>query len=154
MKKIIFAICLMASCFSLADEQSKSDELDRLLEATNSAAMLDSIYDQYPQMMSQMSKELGIDEKEQEKMHRLAERMSQIMREEMNWEKMKGPMKQVYMKHFTEKEISDMLAFYESDSGRAMTKKMPAMMQDIVPISIEMTKNMIARFEELKTEFQ
>jgi hypothetical protein len=51
------------------------------------------------------------------------------MKGEMTWEKMKEPMIDVYLKHYTEIEINDMLAFYNTESGKSIIKKMPAVME-------------------------
>ena len=36
----------------------------------------------------------------------------------------------IYDKHYTEKEIKDMIAFYKTETGRSMVKKMPALLQE------------------------
>ena len=56
----------------------------------------------------------------------------------MNWAKMKKPMIKIYLKHYSEKEIKDMVAFYKSDSGQSMIQKMPAVMGDSMLLSQEM----------------
>ena len=50
----------------------------------------------------------------------------------------------VYASTFSEKELTDALAFYNSPSGKAMLAKMPAMMAQMGPIMQELTPQMMA----------
>jgi hypothetical protein len=49
----------------------------------------------------------------------------------------------LYASTFTEKELEDVTAFYDSPSGRAMMAKMPALMAKMGPMMMEMTPDMI-----------
>jgi hypothetical protein len=76
------------------------------------------------------------------------------MKGEMTWEKMKEPMIDVYLKHYTEIEINDMLAFYNTESGKSIIKKMPAVMEDSMLISQKMFKEFMPRLKGLSDELQ
>ena len=41
----------------------------------------------------------------------------------------------LYEKHFTEKELDDLIAFYRTPTGQKAIKELPALMQEFVPIS-------------------
>ena len=58
------------------------------------------------------------------------------------------------MKHYTEKEIEDIVAFYKSDSGQSMVKKMPAVIRDSLAISQNMMKNFLPKMQELSQELK
>lgn len=47
---------------------------------------------------------------------------------------MEGEIAALYARTFTEQELKDMLAFYETPSGRSMLAKTPALMQESVAI--------------------
>ena len=70
----------------------------------------------------------------------------------MNWEKMKEPIVEVYLKHYTHREISDMTAFYDSETGRSMIRKMPVVMQDTMLISQSILKDFLPRLQVLMTQ--
>lgn len=50
----------------------------------------------------------------------------------------------LYASTFTEKELQDLVNFYDSPSGKAMLEKMPALTTKLVPIIMEMTPEMTA----------
>jgi len=41
----------------------------------------------------------------------------------------------IYAKYFSESEISDLVAFYQTPTGRKATRVLPSIMQELVPIS-------------------
>lgn len=56
----------------------------------------------------------------------------------------------IYARNFTEKELSDLLAFYQSPSGRSMIAKTPQLMHDsmavIAPMVPDMQRDIITDF--------
>ena len=50
----------------------------------------------------------------------------------------------LYASTFTEKELQDLVNFYEGPSGRAMLAKMPTLMAKMTPIMVEMMPEMQA----------
>jgi hypothetical protein len=67
---------------------------------------------------------------------------------------MKEPMIQIYLKHYTEKEIKDVTAFYKTESGQAMIKKMPLVMQESMMVSQSMYKDFMPKMQELSVELK
>ena len=66
----------------------------------------------------------------------------------------------LYMAHYSEQELQDMLAFYQSETGQSVVKKMPEvmaasmqitqqLMKDVYPKIMQMSK---AYAEELKKQ--
>ncbi len=54
----------------------------------------------------------------------------------------------VYSKHFTEQEIDDLLHFYQSDTGKKMIDKMPAILQESMEIGQRWGAEMAKKIEE------
>ncbi len=67
--------------------------------------------------------------------------------------KMVDAMAQVYPKVFTEQELKDMVAFYETPTGKAVLQKMPLVMKEagpvMQPVLTEMKNDMLARMNDL-----
>lgn len=63
------------------------------------------------------------------------QRMYDLMHDELNWSKLKPEYEQMYMDTFTQQEVDDILAFYNTPSGKAMIQKMPAMMGKVMQLS-------------------
>ena len=75
-----------------------------------------------------------------------------IMRQEISWEKMREPMIDIYLKHYTEEELQQMLIFYQSEVGQSMLSKMPAVVQDSVILSQSMLENLMPKIQKLSDE--
>lgn len=151
-KTIVLAFGLLLSVAVQAQEASRAD-VEALLEASNMNAMIENIYDQSSQMFNGMGKQLGIKPDEQALFEAYMAEVTSEMRKEVSWEKMKEPMIQIYLKHYTDKEIKDMLVFYQSETGQSMVKKMPAVTQDSLMLSQQMMQNFIPKLQTLAEDF-
>ena len=157
MKKTIIIFLIAAlSVISYAADDSKKESVEELLVLMNADSMIDTIYSQMDQTMQGMARRLGVKPSEKKIFDTYMVNMVNLMKSEINWKKMKGPMVDLYLKHYTEKEIKDMVSFYRSDSGQSMVKKMPAVISDSISISQDMMKGfipkMLAMSQELKKE--
>lgn len=70
-----------------------------------------------------------------------------MLREEVSWAKLKPMTMDVYMRQFTEAEISAMLAFYQTDEGQSILKKMPQVTQESMILSQTMMQNLAPRLQ-------
>ena len=114
MKKISLIITLVLfSTFSFGSDAEKKERINELMTLTNVSAMVDAAYSQSFQMMQGLKTELGIRPEEEQKFEQFMNRVSREMRTEMSWQKMEGPMTDVYMKNFSLTELQDMVAFYK-----------------------------------------
>lgn len=147
-------ILLMAPALVNADDKDQRRQVERLLEVMKVEQAIDSMYSQIDQMFVGMAKELGVKQSEQPIFDRYMQKVAAAMKEEMTWQKMKEPMIDVYMKHYSKAEINDMLAFYSSDSGRSIIAKMPSVMQDSMQISQAMFREFMPRLKQLSTELR
>ena len=128
MKRLIaIFLLLIIPSISFAEDLSKRENVEELLVLMNVDSIIDNIYSQIYQMMQDMAQQLGVKPSERELFDKYAAKLVSIMKNEMNWEKMKGPMIDLYLKHYTDKEIQDMSVFYKSESGQSMIKKMAEM---------------------------
>lgn len=154
MKKIIFVLLILALPVSASTDGAKRETVEQLLKVMNVDKTIDAMYAQMDQMFLGMAKEIGVKESEQQIFDKFMSKAAASMKEEMTWEKMKEPMIDVYLKHYTEKEINDMLAFYDTESGKSIINKMPAVMEDSMLISQKMFKEFIPRLKGLSEELQ
>ena len=149
----IFLLFLIPSV-SYSEDMSKRGNVEELLVLMNVDSIIDNIYSQMNQIMQNMAQELKVKPSEKELFDKFTAKMVSIMKSEMNWEKMKEPMTDLYLKHYSDKEIQDMLAFYKSETGRSMIKKMPAVMKDSMSISQNMMKDFIPKMQALSEELK
>lgn len=84
-------------------------------------------------MMEQSIKEAlkgkSVGAEEEKAIRKMRAGMIAVFRKEMSWESMEPFYISIYRDHFTQAEIDGLLAFYRSEAGKAMTRKMPLIMQ-------------------------
>lgn len=135
-------------------EDSRRATVEALLAATDADSVIDSMYAQMDQMFAGMGQQLGVQPTEQAAFENYMNSVSALMREEMSWEKMREPIIDIYLAHYSEKEIQDMLAFYQSETGRSMVTKMPIVMDESMKLSQQMFADMMPKLQMLALEFQ
>jgi len=112
-----------------ADSPSEQS-VRRLLAATGSPKLVDRMMEQMDSAMrSGIAQGLGnrpVTPAQQAIIDDMRTKMVAIFKEQMDWKVIEPTIVGVYQKTFTQKEVNGMLAFYESDIGKAVTAKMPA----------------------------
>jgi len=138
--KYYFAIFLLVISFAAqSTEETKKAKLLELVNVTDMDSMMDAMYAQMELNMQNMSTQMGVQPSEQAIFDEYYSKMIIVMREAMSWKKMEPLVIDLYSKNFTEKEITDMLNFYKTESGQSVLKKMPVLMGE----SMEMGQNMM-----------
>ena len=153
-KYIIICILSFISSLSYAGVESKRESIEELLILMKGDSIMDSMYSQYDQMMQAAIQKLGVKPSEQEVLDKFRSRMVALFKSQFNWEKLKVPIIEIYLKYYTEKEIQDMITFYKSDSGRSMIEKMPKVMSESVLLLHQMMQGFSPKFDALFQEFK
>lgn len=154
MKKLIFTLLLSISTTSLAGDSAKNEKLNELLSILNMDSMIETMYSQMETMMQNMSEDMGVSAAEKPIIDKYFSEMTLIMKEEMNWEKMKPEVITIYERHFTTKEIEDMLTFYRTDTGKSLITKLPVVMQESMQMSQQFAQNILPQIQEINLELQ
>lgn len=133
-------LCLLAPLAALAAEPTDA-QVDRLIETMDMRRVVDEMFAQIDAMGLQMGEQfLGADatSQQREDMRRALAKQHEAMRKTMSWDKIGPIYRNVYRKLFTAEEIDAMIAFYGSQTGRGILRKMPQAMelamQDMQPI--------------------
>lgn len=150
---LLISTALLANFSVSAGEDSRRDDVEQLLIEMKMESMIDTMYDQVTQMMLGMKQQLNVKESEQEMFETFMLKSTEIMRQELGWAQLKQPMIDLYAKHYSEKELADMLAFYRSESGRSMVEKMPVVMQESMMMTQALAQPMMLKMQELSVEF-
>jgi len=155
MKKFIICLILFAlPAVSFSDDKSKRESVEELLTLTNAESVIDNVYSQMGQMFQGMGQQLGVKPEERETFDKFMSKMISLMQEEMSWDKMKEPMIRIYLKHYTEKEIQDQIAFYRSESGQSMINKQPEVVKDTMMMTQEVLKNFMPKLQQISKELE
>jgi len=137
-KKLVIGLLVTSIHFSAFAEPGKIESVKELIKLINVGSMIGPAYAQAGQLAEEMGKQIGVKASEQEIFDQYMQKMAAAMQEEMSWEKMEGPMIDIYLNNYTEQEIQDMLVFYRSDTGQSLIEKMPntlsqTIMEDLTP---------------------
>lgn len=162
---LAWCLLLLMTLQGPASAQTSSEaSILKLLEVTEARKLVDSMYAQLDGVFeTAMRQSLGNTEltPAQAKIAQDAQgEVVALIKREMGWEKFEPMMIEVYRTHFTEEEVQGMLTFYESDIGRAMVAKMPAVMQStmqltqqrmgsVMPEMQAIQRRMVERLQEL-----
>jgi uncharacterized protein len=155
MKNILIIFLIFLSPITVyAEEGVDKATVEELLEVTNVKSIVDTMYFEIDQMLEGLAAQLGISEEEQPIFDKYIAKVNAAVKEQISWEKMKDPMIELYKKHYTQKEIKDILSFYKTDTGKSLVKKMPLVMQDSIQLSQSMFKMTLPKIQEFAEELQ
>ncbi len=121
----------LAAPAALAAEPTDA-QVDRLIETMDMRRLVDDMFTQIDAMGLQMGEQfLGDDAtpEKREQMRRVLAKQHEAMRKTMSWDKLGPIYRNVYRKLFTADEIDAMIAFYGSETGRGILRKMPQAME-------------------------
>lgn len=152
MRYILLCAILTLSFNAAASEDTRREQVVELMNLMNMSSMMDSMYSKMEVMMKNISKELDIQQSEQPIFDKYYGKMIKVMKEEMSWKKMEPQIVDLYVRNFNEKEISDMLAFYKTKTGRAVIKKMPSLMGESMQIGQQMMKDALPELRKVSQE--
>lgn len=151
---VALMLCVFLSANALAAEQSRRESVEELLNLMDMDAMLDGMYGQLNQMAAGMGRQMGVQPSEQALFDEFMAEFVGLMREEITWAKMKEPMIDIYLRHYSEEEIQGMLAFYGSDVGQSVIAKMPVVMGESMQISQAMMTDFMPKVQQLAQDFK
>lgn len=154
---LVIAAWLFAAAPALAQDQPADEAIIReLIEITESAKLLDSIYAQVDGMMAQaLSDAIGgksVTPAQQALFDEMRERVVAIFRESMSWATLEPVMIDIYRKSFTRNEAQGMLDFYRSEAGRAVIAKMPLVMQNSMAAMQDNLRTMMPKIQDVQKD--
>lgn len=152
MKNFLIYLFTLSLSFSALAESSKRESVEELLKLTNAEALVSSIQGQIGNMLQGIPRQMNIKPDEQQIFDTYMQNSLDMMKQEVSWDKMKGTMVDIYLKHFSEQEIQDLLVFYRTKTGHAMIEKMPMIMADSMQFSQQMMQDLMPKMQSLSTQ--
>lgn len=146
---LLFILPLFISCAAFAQTSSPAStaSIQRLLELTNTPQLYDATMKQMSTILDKHSGRLmnQIPPEKQAKFKEMLKKMDAMVQEEMSWKKMAPEYVKIYAETFTQKEIDDLIAFYNTPSGQSFIKKQPLVLQRTMALSQEKMGIMMGR---------
>jgi len=148
MRRLLAFAALLAALNAYATPASQ-ESVESLLAATKVESMMDSMYGGVEQMMRQGMKQAAqgkpLSPEQQRIFDAVPTKFVAVMREEMNWQKMKPLYVQLYRDTFEQEEVDGLLVFYASPVGQAFVNKMPIVMQKSMALSQSLMQSIIPK---------
>ncbi|MBA3592658.1 MAG: DUF2059 domain-containing protein [Polaromonas sp.] len=142
--------CFTFSCAAHCAPPSEAS-IHTLLAVTKTDTVMDTLFVNMEQSMRQSMMAAIPGEKLSAQQMRILDaapaKFIQVMREEMNWPRMRPIYIQIYQESFTQEEINGLIAFYQSPAGEAFVRKMPVVMEKSMSI---MQVRMAPMMEKMK----
>lgn len=119
---IILFVFVVAVFPAAAQQRSKQQTIERILELTNPDTVVAEVVTQVEGMMRQIQPSPTAQQKSRRS--EALDKIGKLAKQRML--KMRPELVKAYSEAFTDEELDGMLAFYESPAGRAAAAKIPA----------------------------
>jgi hypothetical protein len=130
-----FFASLIFSCSAMAAAPT-DESVEKLLVATNSEKIMDGLYANMDTFIRQAVLNATQGQtptpQQQQLLKAMPQKLAVIVREEMNWAKLKPMYIAIYKESFNQEEIDGLNAFYDSPAGVAYVNKLPVVIQKSV----------------------
>ena len=144
---VTFIVFGIAVSVASADQESHRLATLKLLEVTNAQKMLDHLTTSIKTVMEQQFASLDLTPEGQEVMQEVKEELMTWFSGFFVWEQIRDLYIDIYIEVFTEEEINELVAFYQTPLGQKLLAKMPVLMQ----VSMQRTQ---AIMQKRMPEFQ
>jgi hypothetical protein len=149
MLKISLILVCLVSFAAQAQSTAKKDNLDELFEAMQMDVMMDTMFSQMEDAFNTGYEESDLSSEELAIFKKYQGQTTEIMKNELSWEAMSVDIKQVYRQNFTEQEIADILAFYQSPAGQSVLRTMPVVMQESMQIGQNLAQSAMPKLQAI-----
>jgi len=122
---LLAAGVLISAPSALADEASHRAATEQLL----------SLMDMEKVMQQSVDQMLAIQVKQNPAMGQFEGQMRAFLNKYMSWASVKEDMVKIYMTEFTEPEIKELIAFYQTPVGKKTVQKLPSLLQKSAELS-------------------
>jgi uncharacterized protein len=134
MKKLLVSIAVMLAPVLCKATPPTDESIMRLFHAMKAESMIDGMYaglePTIRQSIAQAMAGGNLTEQQKIVLSRVPERMSEVLRIELRWEKMLPMMLGIYRSSYDQAEIDGLIVFYTSPIGQSYVSKMPKVMQE------------------------
>lgn len=161
-----FGLCSVLSMTLLsgmasADSASHAVQAERFLELVNADRLAVPVYAQVQQMFAERFAQTQAPENKRGLLESYQSKADAALDKAIGWEKIKPDLVALYTEEFTEQELGELNAFYESALGKKMLSKLPqlnarsaqvtqAKLESAVPLVNKLLAEMTAELDTQK----
>ena len=159
---LLLLFFLSAPTNSSADQDGSDILAEKFLVVTKqkeqNSKLLDMLKTQMSRQINRLSKAKNINENKRKLLETYSNKMTNILVEELTWEKIKGNHLKIIKSIYTDKELRALIQFFESELGQLYVNKQQITMQKLGESSQIVMQNVMRRIqaleEEMKTELE
>jgi hypothetical protein len=152
---LAMALALLGAGVARADAPPSDASIRKLLEVTQSSKLLDGMTVQMKSIMQQSALQAvghSLDAQEQQILSRNIDKLADVMRNQMTWAKLEPAIMVIYRKNFSQKEIDDMLVFYQSPTGQTLVSKMPEVMRESMQMGRDQMSGVFPQIQQINRQ--
>ena len=126
----VFSVCTafilsLASVAANADQASHARNAERFLQLANADRLAVPVYAQVQQMFAQRFAETQAPENKKALLERYQAKADTALDKAIGWKKLEPELVSIYTSQFTERELAELIEFYESPLGKKMLDELP-----------------------------
>ena len=157
--KIILVLLFMTFPINSNANQNESDILaEKFLVVTQqkeqNSKLLDMLKSQISQQINRLSKAKNLDESQHKLLEKYSNKMTNILVEELTWEKIKGGHLEVIKSIYSDEELRSLIKFFESKLGRLYINKQQIVLQKLGETSQIVMQNVMQRIQTMEQEMK
>jgi hypothetical protein len=148
----LIVLVLVCSIGTSVSAESSRDSVEKLLLLTKQDQIINQTFEQFKPLILQQFQQMSLTKEQSQIIDKYMGKMLDVMKEEMNWDQIKGDFIQIYTSVYTEEEIQEMIKFYQSPVGRKLIEKTPLIVQQSMALSQKYVQNILPKIQELTQE--
>ena len=121
------ALMTLGSAQVMADARSHEADAERFLQLARADKLAVPVYAQVQQMFAQRFAEAKAPESKKALLESYQAKANAELDKAVGWDKLKPDMVKLYTSNFSEQELKDLIAFYQSPLGQKVLQKMPTL---------------------------
>lgn len=149
-----FAFALLCISFSSISAPASNESLEKLFELTRMNEFMDTAYKRVDNMFAQQFAGQQISEPQRQVIGKYLLELSAMVRKDLAWDLLKGPIMEKYSQTYTEQEVQALNTFYASPIGQKVLKETPLLMQQTREIMQTSMKALEPRLQLVQKKLQ
>ena len=143
-------------CLAAPNDPASNASIEEYLKVSNAQQLVENMKQQVggfiKTAMQQATQGKALTPERQAIVDHMAQQMSDLMAQSMNWDTLKPMYMRVYHESFTQSEMDGIIHFYKTPAGKALINKMPVVMQNVMTEMQGMIKPMQQKMIQIQRD--
>ncbi|HWU69387.1 MAG TPA: DUF2059 domain-containing protein [Stenotrophobium sp.] len=122
---LILPLLLTAPAWAADTAHADPRTVEKLLEVSHAENVSKQLQAQIRALLTQQAQQMDAAPADQPIVDKYMKQLSATVLPSLDWRKLKPELVKIYSDTFTDKEVADLIRFYQSDTGQAYLRKAP-----------------------------